>query len=232
MKEVYRHNENTVRELPVRDAEEIIRTYGRFFEGLPGVTDGRAGELTFVYNERWNKPIIEWRERGFSLYDYIENTKGLILEVGGPTIDDVGVNKLWLDSSTIKGKNTIISNITPEAGVDLVADGRNLHFDDNSVSMEFAASLGARGMDKHQLRKEVFTEAWRILEPGGLLVYEHGQLADIANACQLGFDIMQWKFEYDHDLKKYATDTEAMADPLFDRSYSFIAKKVENKETV
>ena len=74
--------------------------------------------------------------------------------------------------------------------LDLLADATKLPLADNSLGCLFASNLPG------DIDEEVIREASRVLEPGGILVWQGGETQDVAQAELAGLKVVQYqKFE-------------------------------------
>lgn len=113
--------------------------------------------------------------------------RGRSIEVGGPS----GYESL----RTVKGafRPTIVTDIAAGEGVDQVADAADLEFPDRSFSAALAMHLPFfRTSDKpepHTLHRDFIREAYRVLEPGGMLLMAGANKEDLACALEQGFTL-------------------------------------------
>lgn len=159
--------------------------------------------------ETYKKPkqeIKDWKEKDFDALKRLAETKGILLEVAGPTEDGyelVDINKL--------PKKLFISNIAPgkpqfdpETGkfigyggkVDFVEDATKMTFNENSVGAVFCSCIGSinvEGLQQDDIRKKTIKEAFRVLEPGGLLIWQGGNEEEFSFARECGFRMVQCK---------------------------------------
>jgi SAM-dependent methyltransferase len=186
----------------------------------------RAGELFGV-------PMAEWKKEDFSLYEDLAKRSGIFLEVGGPTpegYESVDFKKIQQNT----GKKVLISNIARDGHlslldkdtvikedklkkmdrIDFQADVRQMPLVDGSVGGLFASCLSVRG-------KNVFQEASRILEPGGIFVYQGCGINDVLECQQYDLELVDyqvhlahfysyWGYSSNIILKKLLEDKEKM----------------------
>lgn len=113
--------------------------------------------------------------------------RGRSIEVGGPSY--------YGSLKTVKGsfRPTIVTNIAAGEGVDQIADAADLDFPDSSFSAVLAMGLPFfRTSDKPEpltLRRDFMNEAYRVLEPGGMLLMTGVRKEDLADALELGFTL-------------------------------------------
>jgi len=155
-------------------------------------------------------PSGSYRIEDFDIYDELKS--GPLIEVAGPTEDGFD----FVDIEKLPGK-IFVSNLYPgtprfKTGnmigyyglVDFRGDGRSLPVKEGSVGAIFLSCLGrTRGKDgeseteKYRLNKElrenVMEEAYKVLKPGGILVFEKTKREDFEFATRLGFELKQYK---------------------------------------
>jgi len=171
------------------------------------------------------EPKIEsWKEKNFDVDKRIETTRGQFIEIAGPTAKgykQVDLEKLPRKiyiTNLFPGcpyyKKTEKGDIVLEGyegKVDFEADATEMPLRDSSVGAVFSTNLSAFPSEKHNLTKEqidtetdrltkilrenAMKEAWRILEPGGLLIWQGGKEEDFTVAHNLGFRIVQYQKE-------------------------------------
>jgi len=143
----------------------------------------------------------KWVKEDFSLIDEIKKLKKPLIEVGGPTtqgFDLVDFEKL--------DKKIFISNIAPGCPyysggellgyigkVDFRADAEHLPFKDKALGGLFASCLSA------QIREMTIKEAKRVLDEGGIFVWQGGVDEDVKLAKSLGFEAMEYSRSYNED---------------------------------
>jgi len=122
------------------------------------------------------------------IYDF----NGLVVEIGGPTINGYEFLK---DLNIDLPRKIIVTNIKnpitinpfgdnpKEYKVDMVADINNLPFDDNSIDIIMASSL------PHKLHEQLFRESKRVLKSNGLVIAENIKNIDIKYAKENGFQV-------------------------------------------
>ncbi len=130
----------------------------------------------------------------FSLEEEIKRRHGPLIEVGGPTKGGFEL----VDYSNLVDK-IFISNVYPgcplydsQTGklleyvgkIDFQADARSLPFGDSSIGGLFASYL------PDEIREKVIYEAKRVLETGGLLIWQGGTEKDLKMAKKIGFTLM------------------------------------------
>lgn len=149
-------------------------------------------------------PETEKSANSFDVIAALNAVRGPFVEVGGPTHDQwpheyqyrlVDISKL--------SKEIISTNIVPGVNVwepseedgeytltdylpaDMQADGTKLPFKAASLGAVFASAVPT------EIRPQVLQEAYRVLEPGGLLVWQHGVPEDGALCKKLGFSVLK-----------------------------------------
>jgi len=120
-----------------------------------------------------------WEKPGLNLQEQLNNRQGPFMEFGGPTYDDFTV----LEGVKFPQK-VLVSNIDPGltmgsgenrrvvGRVDAQMDVTNMHLRNESLGAILAAALPAT------VRDGALDEAMRVLEPGGLLFWQSGDLED------------------------------------------------------
>jgi hypothetical protein len=142
------------------------------------------------------------RAAGFDLHAELRARQGTFIEIGGPTSSGFGV----LDGQS-PPQRVFVGNITPgmvifrqngsmalEGRVDFVANGTELPFANDSIGCFFASCLPL------SVRKETLSEAMRVLEPGGLLIWQGTFHEDLAVIRELGFKVVQVSPEHNNTL--------------------------------
>lgn len=145
--------------------------------------------------------VQQWMEDSFDPIAEIEKLNGTLLEVGGPTLGDYRVlntNKLQQELH----RKLHVTNIYPDlpqypedpdliptsfyGKVDFQVDATNLSLRDKSVAALFASNLPA------DIREQVLTEAKRVLQSGGLLIWQGTLPEDLQYAQKLGYQIKEY----------------------------------------
>lgn len=147
--------------------------------------------------------LLEWTKPGFDVQTELDKRSGPFIEVGGPTwggYELVPTEKLKTrlyvsnipnPSPTVKAmvlnfvKGLLKGRFSRK--VHFQADGRELPLANSSVGALLGSALPT------QLREKLFKEAYRVLEPGGLLVFQTGTDNDKKQIEKLGFEITQYK---------------------------------------
>jgi ubiquinone/menaquinone biosynthesis C-methylase UbiE len=137
------------------------------------------------------------------LEELINATNGPLIEIGGPTPNQWATDSAYnlIDTNTLT-KKIITTNITSgvdvwdysdETGeeekvdflpVDIQADALRLPFKSSSVGAIFASALPV------EIRVGALQEAVRVLETGGLLIWQHGIEQDRKNAEELRLTVL------------------------------------------
>lgn len=159
--------------------------------------------------ETYEKPkqeIKDWKEKDFDVLKRLAETKGILLEVAGPTEGGYGL----VDINNLP-KKLFISNISPgkpqfdpETGkfigyggkVDFVEDATKMTFNENSVGAIFSSCIGSinvEGLQQDDIREKTIKEAYRVLEPGGLLIWQGGNEEEFSFTRECGFRMLQCK---------------------------------------
>ncbi|MBP9820247.1 methyltransferase domain-containing protein [Candidatus Woesebacteria bacterium] len=138
----------------------------------------------------------------FDVLTALHKVKGQFIEIGGPTQPHYVLETPYLVVDTKKlPKPLITTNITPATKVfepdyetgeyseaqllptQVQIDGRQLAFADNSVGAVFASALPV------EIRGKVLVEAYRVLEPGGVLIWQYPFVSDLHSAVKVGFSL-------------------------------------------
>ncbi len=171
--------------------------------------------------------IKDWKEKDFDALKRLAETKGILLEVAGPT--EEGYNLVDIKKLP---KKLFITNITPgrpqfdpETGefigygakVDFVEDATKMTFNENSVGAVFSSCIGSinvEGLEQDGIREKTIKEAYRVLEPGGLLIWQGGNEEEFSIARRCEFRLLQSKVTYD----KYPSGEDAViCDFIFEK---------------
>jgi len=142
---------------------------------------------------------IDREKEMVSLVEALKRIAGPIIEIGGPTLPDkfhphsyrlIKLNeipkRLWTVNIDLFHEN---EEWDQDAGVwrlvkypspDIQADGMMLPLGKESVGAVFASAL------PDPIRNSVLREVHRILEPGGLVIWQYGIPRDIKKARQVG----------------------------------------------
>lgn len=133
-----------------------------------------------------------WIENGFVAKEAVNKTKGPAIEVAGPTERGYSlVNAEALDKklqvSNIKAKGVKYCEGVVQGEIDFQADAVNLPLVSGSVGSLFASCL------PKEVRIGALNEAQRVLEDGGLFVYQGVVTEDILRAEKLGFKLVQFR---------------------------------------
>jgi hypothetical protein len=151
-----------------------------------------------------------WVREGFSVYRTINNLNGPLIELGGPT--DEGYKQVDLSKLD---KRLFVSNLLPgfpyydtktgeflgyRGKIDFQADATAIPIKNEGCGALFVSCLPV------EIRKKILSEAYRVLEKGGLLIWQGGIDKDIEIAEKLGFEVMEYLKQYDRDSKLYFWD--------------------------
>jgi hypothetical protein len=108
-------------------------------------------------------------------------------------------------------KKLFISNIAPgrpqfdpktgkfigySGKVDFVEDATKMTFNESSIGAIFSSgieSINVEGIPQEKIREKTIKEAFRVLEPGGLLIWQGGVEEDFIIARGCGFRLLQSK---------------------------------------
>lgn len=170
------------KDFTVKVLSSLRKGYRRFSK-----TNRKFGESVLI------KTTLLSREPDFNIEEELEKVKGPYIEIGGPTATEYWFGLKLIDTKTLN-KKVYVSNITPgviihmENGktkqygkVDFQADATKLPLKNNSIGALFASCLNG------PIRADVLDEAYRVLEPDGLLLWQGGKQEDIEKAKSLGF---------------------------------------------
>ena len=146
--------------------------------------------LAEVANEE--KPTSEWEENGFDLVSSLNNTKGIFLEIAGPTTRGYSI----IDDESKLNKPIYTSNIKPglplydpdegdlvgiKGRVDLVADATTLPVENESVGALFLSGL------PQDITDRTIEEIARTVENHGYVVWQSGVSGNISSLIAKGF---------------------------------------------
>lgn len=155
-----------------------------------------------VLEDRFNShspvPVstVIWRKDNFELVSAIRQTTGPLVEVAGPTTGTVVI-----DFSKL-GKNIFVSNAKPGLSVfddktekflgyfgriDFQAEAQNLPLVSGGVGALFVSCLHL------EARREFAAEAIRVLEAGGLLIYQVAFTEDVEVLKSKGLEIVEYQ---------------------------------------
>ena len=186
-------------------ANEVIATNIRLSERMRGALDRFRKGVGLKENIGWRKP-------DFDLSSELSKRKGPFIEVAGPTLggfdivrpkDIKSADKPYFTSNITEGLETYGRKVAP---VDFVADARHLPFTDESIGAVFASCLVA------DIRKEAIQEACRVLEPGGLLVWEGTFSDDIEVAEHSGFALVGYEWPLEKKVSQFLPPETDKAD--------------------
>ena len=141
-----------------------------------------------------NEKKERWVKEGFSLIEEIKKIKKPLIEVGGPTTQGFEL----VDPEKLD-KKVFISNITPGCPyysggevlgyigkIDFQADAERLPFKDKSLGGLLASCL------PNDIREKTIREAVRVLDEGGIFVWQGGINEDIELAKSLRLEVMEY----------------------------------------
>jgi hypothetical protein len=147
---------------------------------------------------------ITWKEPGFDLRKRINETEGLVIELGGPSDNPKSSDitdryrVLGLDSRQLQqAKKLIVTNVTESRSydeltgkliseiqpIDAMIDATHLPFPDTSLGAVLMTKI-SRNLAKYQ---QIISETGRCLKPGGLLVWQGIEPKEIAQIEKFGF---------------------------------------------
>jgi hypothetical protein len=116
----------------------------------------------------------------------VDETRGPIIEVGGPTEDYSPVTRPSIIAERLE-RPLFISNIARIGAISLQADGTGLPFRDASIGIMFASCL------PQDVRNDFYVESHRTLEDGGILAYKNARDLDMAHVLSLGFKMVAYR---------------------------------------
>ena len=140
-------------------------------------------------------------------------TNGALLEVGGPTSRYDKPLASIADIAQKTGRKVHILSDNMNTMVDVMGDANALPFRSRTLGLVIASCL------PQDAREHFFNEAYRSLEPGGLLAYQRAEDLDVSQTLNLGFDIVAYSTEPRTDIG------EAFGIELRDRRWTFVAQK-------
>lgn len=141
--------------------------------------------------------IDAWKEENFDLELAINKTSGPIVEVAGPTEGE----NLLIDFNKVE-KNIYVSNIASSRDiidleteeflgrvgrVDFRADATALSIASGKIGVLFASCLPI------EAREQFVKESKRVLEIGGILIYQGIRTEDIETAENAGFRLVEYR---------------------------------------
>ncbi|TAK94799.1 hypothetical protein EPO05_05860 [Patescibacteria group bacterium] len=149
--------------------------------GVPKTQSWRDWPMREVNIEMKGSVEMIESERGYPWREQLDKKEGKFLELAGPTKH--AENDI-LDFSKYRD-NTICTNLTSREGIDKVVDARATEFPDDAFQAIFVSSFripdedrkhvlpdpGEPDLENDEQMAEVAKETWRILAPGGLLVW-------------------------------------------------------------
>lgn len=155
--------------------------------------------------EKQVQPVVQKLElESLDPIAHLNGSKYPLIEIGGPTPPNYGSNEQYLiiDITRIAKRiyplnlsktvdvyesfeETDEEVMTSQWPVDLRADGTQLPFPDEKISGVFASGI------ETPLREKMIAEAARVLEPGGLLIWQEGEPSDKKFALTMGFDVIK-----------------------------------------
>ena len=154
--------------------------------------------------EKKIRPVIEKTTETFDPIQYLNNSKYPLIEIGGPTPPSYGSNDQYLIIDITKITKRIYPlNLTRTVDVHepleetgeyvvtsqwpakLRADGTQLPLPNEQISGVFASAM------EIPLRERIIAEAARVLEPGGLLIWQTGEVRDKEIALTRGFKVIK-----------------------------------------
>lgn len=160
-------------------------------------------EGTEIYNNNQQyfidkAPDFAWKEDGFNLTEAINNTKGMFLEVAGPT----PIRYKQIEDFSKINKQLTVSNITPgvklynpftgeyvgtTGSVDLRADATLLPLEDSSVGALLVSCLPV------EPAKNAIKEMQRVVENKGVVVWEGGSEKIMKTLLENGFALKSYQ---------------------------------------
>lgn len=136
-----------------------------------------------------------YKETGFDVYRELAQRQGHFVEVGGPTLGGYELintskldRRLWITNVTPAGceiYNPYSGELVNVLPIDFQLDATRMRFNDGSIGALFASCLF------NNVRPQALSESARVLEQGGLLIWQGGREEDIYDAIQNGLIIKQ-----------------------------------------
>lgn len=142
-------------------------------------------------------PQEQWEMPSFNIYEALKDRKGQFVEVGGPSLGYALVDFLEVNAQT--GKRIQITNLPDkdlipgvieqigDLKLDARVDVRNFPYEDESIGALFSSCFPSG------VRQAMIAGATRILEPGGLFIYQGFDTADMAYTLGKGFDLLAYQ---------------------------------------
>lgn len=167
---------------------------------LDSLRDGlRKTLLDALRRKEWTsiQVIDAWEEEDFDLELAIDQAPGPIVEVAGPTEGET----LLIDFNKV-AKNIYVSNLAPSRDIfdletreflgrvgriDFRADATALPIASGKTGVLFASCLPV------DAREEFIKESKRVLETGGILIYQGIRTEDIEAAKIAGFRLVEYR---------------------------------------
>lgn len=150
-----------------------------------------------------------WFKKGFSLIDEIRNRQRVFIEIGGPTpkgfelinfsdfLKRVFVSNITRGNPIYNSETAELLGYGNEEKIDFLTDGRRMPFRDGSISVCFISCLPVK------IRKDVLEDVVRVLEDGGLVVWQGGIRKNKKFAEKLGLKIVAYTSLYSREDRKY-----------------------------
>ena len=126
-----------------------------------------------------------FKMKGFNIDKKLKQINGSFVEIGGPTVQEFN-----LINTKELPKKLITSNIRTHKNIDkpdFFADAKNMPLENNSVGALFSKNISIDSSEYKDLAKE----AWRIIEPGGVFIFEGGRKDIFKSAKETGFNVVQ-----------------------------------------
>lgn len=166
---------------------------------------GEPLDLNIIYNTQPNSTAAQIDEQvreALNIEEVLQQRKGAFIEIGGPTPSKYSLERPYKSFDIHKlPKKLITTNIalgvtqyeySDEAEeevpvayfpADLQADGLRLPFADSGIGAVFVSNLPII------IREAVFQEISRVLEPGGVVIWEGGTTQDRQFAQNAGLNV-------------------------------------------
>ncbi len=138
----------------------------------------------------------KWTKEGFSIEEEIRHRHGPLVEIAGPTdngFELVDLSKLdkKVFESNISPGCPLYDDMTGEflcytGQIDFQSYAQNLPFKESGIGVLFASCL------PKDIRNRTIQEANRVLEDGGLLIWQGGTDEDVESGKKIGLELVEY----------------------------------------